>query len=377
MKKTVTRLVLTCAIGLLPCHTETAAVAAVTMNGKRVILDETFQFWVTKEAADQTLARIKTAGFNVYVPVVWYGGGTTWPSSLAPRDPRVLEAMSDGFDPLGYVISKAHSMGIEVHPWFTVALRQFDLLPQFALEGQLEGGRLGIFDLHNPGFRSLIVDLIAEVVSTYKVDGINLDYVRMMGLCTHEACRKEYRAKYGRDLTVDAVTFLTAPQLVPTLIDYQESTVTGLVRAISERTRKIKPQVVISADAHPELVDYLQGQNSVDWANRGYIDVLFRMDYNAVIDYASTDLVRTRLATPDCLTVLVGNYDFIPDGAQPRSGQWLVKTISGLASRWPRTGAAVYLYNQLSDEQVEALRQWDMRKSSKRTLSPPTGLRAQ
>ena len=110
------------------------------MAGKRAILDETFQFWTTREAADRTLSRIKEAGFNVYIPVVWYGAGTTWPSRLAPWDPALSAQAATGFDPLRYVIEKAHVLGIEVHPWFTVVLRRSDLFPEFALQGVLEGG---------------------------------------------------------------------------------------------------------------------------------------------------------------------------------------------------------------------------------------------
>lgn len=331
---------------------------ATSMAGKRAIFDETFQFWTTPDAADRTLQRIKEAGFNVYVPVVWYGAGATWPSRHVQWDRKLAAQAAAGVDPLRYVIERAHALGIEVHPWFTVALRQDNLLPEFALQGQLEGGRLGIFDLHNPRFRAFITEVIAEVVSSYDVDGINLDYIRMMGLCTNDTCLREYRERYGRDLTIDAAVFRVTPRLVPTLIDYQEATVTDLVRDISARVRKLKPAIVISADAHPDLTDFLQGQNSVDWANRGYVDVVFRMDYAQMIDVTSTNAVRRRLNSPDSVTVLIGNYDLIPAGAQPRSGRWLVETLADIARRWPLSGTAVYLYNQLSDDQVAALARW-------------------
>ena len=345
------------------------------MAGKRAILDETFQFWTTAEAADRTLSRIKKAGFTVYIPVVWYGAGTTWPSQLAPWDPALTAQAKTGFDPVRYMIEKAHSLGIEVHPWFTVALRQSDLFPEFALQGVLEGGKLGIFDIHNPRFRARITDLIVEVASNYDVDGINLDYIRAMGLCLSITCQTEYRVRYQRDLAMDAKLFRAAPLMVPSLIEYQESTVTELVRKIADAVRAVKPRVVVSADAHPELTDYLNGQNSVEWANRGYIDILFRMDYDKSIDNTSTEAVRKRLQNPDGLTVIAGNYDLIPNGAVPRSGRWLVDTMQGIQSRWPRSGVAVYLYNQLSDEQVEALKFFHQHTPAS-GISAPSGLKA-
>ena len=344
--------------------------ASGPMSGKRVIFDETFQFWTTRGAADHTLNRIKEAGFTVYVPVVWYGAGTTWPSRHAPWDPTVAKQAAAGFDPLGYVIAKAHSLGIEVHPWFTVALRRSDIFPDLALQGVFERGELGIFDIHNPRFRALITDLIVEVVRNYDVDGINLDYIRAMGLCLNIACRNEYRGRYHRDLETDAALFRVAPRLVPSLIEYQESTVTGLVRQISGEVRAVKPTVPISADAFPELTDYLNGQNSIEWVNRGDVDVLFRMDYAQNIDYASTDSVRARLKSPDRLTVIAGNYDLVSNGAVPRSGRWLVQTMREMTARWPRSGVALYLYNQLSDEQVEALKRDNRRIQSGGLGSP-------
>ena len=348
-------------------------VGAASMAGKRAIFDETFQFWTTQDAADLTLSRIKEAGFNVYVPVVWYGAGTTWPSRLAPWDPALTAQAAAGFDPLRYVIEKAHSMGIEVHPWFTVALRRSELFPDLALNGVLEGGKLGIFDIHNPRFRALITDLIVEVASNYDVDGINLDYMRAMGLCLTNTCKNEYRARFQRDLEMDARVFRVAPRTVPSLIEYQESTVTEMVQNIANAVRVVKPGVIISADAYPELTDYLNGQNSVEWANRGYIDVLFRMDYERTIDSASTEVVRKRLKNPDSLTVIVGNYDLVQDGAVPRSGRWLVDTMQGVVARWPRSGVAVYLYNQLSDEQREVLKLHDGRKPTGGLKTPQYG----
>lgn len=355
---------ITCGIGLALLGVGVQSVGAASMAGKRAIFDETFQFWTTQDAADHTLSRIKEAGFNVYVPVVWYGAGTTWPSRLAPWDPTLTAQAAAGLDPLRYVIEKAHSMGIEVHPWFTVALRRSDLFPELALHGVLEGGKLGIFDIHNPRFRTLITDLIVEVASNYDVDGINLDYTRAMGLCLTNTCRNEYRARFQRDLDMDAMMFRVAPRTVPSLIEYQESTVTEMVRNIANAVRAVKSRVLISADAYPELTDYLNGQNSVEWANRGYIDVLFRMDYAKTIDSASTEVVRKRLKNPDSLTIIVGNYDLVPEGAVPRSGRWLVDTMQEIVVRWPRSGVAVYLHNQLSDEQRDALKFHDRRKST-------------
>ncbi|MGQ9687942.1 MAG: LamG-like jellyroll fold domain-containing protein, partial [Desulfobaccales bacterium] len=166
------------------------------LNGKvletRAILDEGIG-WTTEAGARKTIERIKKAGFNVYVPCVWHGGGTRYPSPKAPaaRGFTILTT-----DPLKRLLDLAHQNGIEVHPWFCVALREGDILPEFYGPGTPDKA----FDLHRPEFRAFMVDLILDVVQRYEVDGINLDYIRTMGLCRCEFCQKEYHRTTGRDL---------------------------------------------------------------------------------------------------------------------------------------------------------------------------------
>lgn len=85
----------------------------------RAILDERFN-WLTKKDADNTLQRIKKAGFNVFIPCIWHGRGVTWPSDLAPKEPLWENKYNPDFDPLRYLITRAHQMDIEVHPWLTI-----------------------------------------------------------------------------------------------------------------------------------------------------------------------------------------------------------------------------------------------------------------
>lgn len=320
--------------------------------GKRAIFDEGIG-WTTKAGALYTLGRIKAAGFNVYVPCVWHGRGTSWPSQHAPWDFQLNDRPKDGYDPLKFLIEKAHAMGIEVHPWFTVALRQSDLFPELAEEGTPKDA----FDVHNERFVSLMADLVGEVVRGYDVDGVNLDYVRTMGVCVSASCKQAYSQRYGRDLVIDKVLSKLRPGLAPTLGEFQETAVTALVRAISERVRATKPQMRISVDAAPDVLSVEQGQNSVDWINKGLVQVIFRMDYGRSIDLPLTEAVRGRLTNPDALTLLISDTEEVNGRIVPRDGPWLTQTVSLVQSRWPGTGIGIYLYNMLTNEDVTLLRQ--------------------
>jgi uncharacterized lipoprotein YddW (UPF0748 family) len=346
---------LVCAV----CMLQSSAEARGRFAGKRVIFDETTG-WTTPEGAARILARVKAAGFNVYAPNVWHGRGTTWPSQYAPWDPRVNVAPRTGSDPLRYLVDAAHAMGIEVHAWFTVVLRQADLRPELALPSAAGEGE-GAFDVHNELFHRWMADLIGEVAGRYELDGVNLDYVRAVTLCQTEFCKRDYFAKYGRSLSADSLVVNVAPQLAPTLVEYQKTAVTSLVSAISRRIRSLKPGLVISVDAIPDVAAPEQGQDAVEWVNRGLVDRLFRMDYYRTIDTALTDSVRTRLREPDAITLLIANVtdhtELRPGQSHaPRDGRWLAETVSMIQRRWPDTGVGVYLYTMLSDEQVRALR---------------------
>jgi uncharacterized lipoprotein YddW (UPF0748 family) len=351
-----------------------SAQAETPFAGKRAILDGDIPLWTQKEYVDRTLLRIKEAGFNVYMPTVWQGRGTTWPSHYAPWDVELKHVPKTGFDPLRYVIEKAHELGIEVHPWFTLTLRQADIFPQFVLPDAREPA----FNVHDPEFRALIVSLVEEVVTKYDVDGVNLDYVRAIDLCLTPVCQAEYKALYGKSLAVDSTLFKVGSALAPSLVEYQASAVTAMVEGIAKHVRRARPRAVISADVFVGHAPLNQGQVAVEWANKGLVDVLLRMDYYRRPNLASMAATKQELGNPDAQTFILSNMtldDELGRGEKhyPREGTWLADTITDVNSRWPNTGIAVYFYKYLSDEQIDALRQGPFRTLS---LKSSQGLQA-
>lgn len=343
--------------------------AGKTFAGKRIIFEEDVRSWTSKEATDELLNRIRIAGFNVFSPIVWHGRGTTWPSAYAEWDSWLKAHPKQDYDPLKYLIDRAHEMGIEVHPWFTLTLREEDFLPQFAPSGTPDHA----FDVHMPEFRRLMANLIAEVVNRYDVDGINLDYVRAIGLCTSDFCQADYRKRFDRNLLLDTAQFKLTLGRVPSLVEYQESDVAAMVQEISQRIRAIKSNIVISADVIPFYESAEQGHSSIRWENKGLVDVLCRMAYYLDIDVALTDKIRGLLKNPDALTVVISNVSHgekSPSQAHfSRDGKWFADTIRTILQRWPMTGVGVYEYRWLSDEQIAAVKAGPFKP-----LHPPTGL---
>lgn len=352
-------LVLTILVGqICPALAQSQSGQTKTFAGKFAMMDGDIPLWVDQDYIDQALIRLKASGFNVYMPTVWQGRGTAWPSKYAPWDVQLQNRSKANFDPLRYAIKKAHELGMEVHPWFTLTLRQSNLLPEYAPPGTPPDA----FDVHNPSFRQLMTNLVSEVVEQYDVDGINLDYVRAIGLCSSESCARQYLNHYGRSLSADSKLFqITFGKATP-LAEFQEQAVTDMVRSIVRVIRGSKPSLLISIDAIPGQAGPEQGQASVKWVNEGLVDVILRMDYFPKINVSVTDSTRGLLNNPDTLTLVICNMATEEELATPtqprfpRSGAWIAETVSMIQSRWPGTGLAVYFYKYFTDEQGAALR---------------------
>ena len=324
----------------------------------RAIFDEDMRWAFSKEATDKILSRVKTAGFNIYVPCVWHGKGAYYPSRVASMDPKVASMIPAGYDPLAYLIQKAHSMGIEVHPWFTVVKRESAEYDRFFDEGTPEGA----FDVHNTEFRRFIRELMLDVVRRYDIDGVNLDYIRAMGLCTSVDCQNNYYWVTGFPLLEDLSRSSVDESAKGRLQKWQDLAVTDIVKNFSKQVRSLKPQLIISVDGQPKApgaeLRALEGRDELTWANYDWIDVIFGMDYRQRIDFENVDGVRSALKKPEKMIVLFGNYDQIDDQSEaiPRPGELIANYAAFAQRRWPGTGMGFYLYSRLTDEQVNALR---------------------
>ena len=339
----------------------------------RVMLDEDMHWAYSPAEADAILQRIKAAGFNVYVPCIYHGGGSWYPTTLLAPDPKLAERLKQKPDPLAYLIEKAHSMGIEVHPWFTVTFRAGNFHPQFADEGTPERA----YNAQDDGFRSFIVNLMLDVVRRYDIDGINLDYIRTMGICTSDACKADYARKTGGNLTVDMLARFVIGDARTRIQHWQEAAVKDIVTRVSTEGRKIKPGLIISVDGHPPppgTPPSLEGRNEVDWVKSGLINVIYKMDYSRDIDAAGTDAVRKQLSMPERLITLFSNYDQREgQPATSREGALIAAYVEYAQRKWPGSGAAFYIYARMSDEQMHALRAGPFKEDARPYWPPLNG----
>jgi uncharacterized lipoprotein YddW (UPF0748 family) len=159
----------------------------------------------TPAECDRFVERMAAARLNVAYALVWYWGGTAYyRSALCP----LAEGLPEGYDPLGYLIERAHARGIQVHAWFVNgAYGRSDLgyvfkaHPEWRLQ-PAPGQYAWWYDLGQPEVRAFETQVMLEVLQRYPVDGLHFDYIRYDGpqLCFCPHCREEFRRLYGHDL---------------------------------------------------------------------------------------------------------------------------------------------------------------------------------
>lgn len=324
----------------------------------RAILDEGPGPWATEAKARETIARIKLAGFNVFLPNVWHGDGTRYPSKVAPPAKYIAPG-----DALATLIRVAHENGIEVHPWFTVTYRSREFLKEYYDEDTAENS----FDIQRPEFRDFIVGLILDVVKRYDVDGINLDYIRTMGIPNSKYAVKAYKNRYGRDLRADQRIFDARGGIEPHMQEFSDEAVEDIVRRISKEARRLKPHLVISVDGHPRsrlLPPSDQGRHEIKWANAGLIDVIYGMSYDRNPDVEGLDVAGEELKDQSKLIMLISNFDYVKGKPVPRDAAAVSDLVTLTQRKWNR-GVGVYLYSMLSDEHISVLANGPFKRAAK------------
>jgi uncharacterized lipoprotein YddW (UPF0748 family) len=238
-----------------------------------------------------------------------------------------------------------------------------------------EGTPTGACEAHNPAFRRFAVDLMMEVVERYEVDGINLDYIRTNGVSTSPSARASYRKQFGAELLNDIKKTGADGWPYSNIVKWQDGAVADIVRSFSTQARAARPRLVISVDGHPYLPTDkpgMQGRNDFWWAQEGWVDVIYSMDYSRRLAWQKTESIRAQLNRPTAAAIIVGNYEKTETGKVVSREARLVADLMAFCQRkFPGNGVALYWYGSLDDAQVDALRAGPFREAA-----DPSWLRA-
>ena len=245
----------------------------------------------TEQDIRLTIRKYADAGFNLIFPEVIYNGYTAYPSKVLPT-----QNLWNGLDVLKIIVEEAHRNKMEVHPWVWVFRAGYPAdkggiittHPDWAAVGK-DGKATGFNGSYwlcpsIPEARDLLMSAYKELVSTYKVDGIHLDYIRFddqseVSTCYNKSCRDQFALQYGVDpCAIEPFT--------KSVIDWhlwREELVNSFVYRVSGELRKIRPNLKISAavgDPYDSArINLLQ--NWMNWADNRWIDFLVPMDYTS------------------------------------------------------------------------------------------------
>lgn len=272
----------------------------------------------SREGLAQVFDRMAAAGVNTVFFETVNAGYPIYPSKVAPyRNPLIRR-----WDPLKEAVSLAHARGMTIHAWiwtFAAGNQVHNTLlnmppdypgPLLALHPDWAGydnrgnvvppGQTKPFlDPANQEVRSYLLRLISEIITSYDVDGLQLDYIRYpfqdpgagrtYGYGT--AARWRFRAMTG----VDPLELATAPgrdaseaqqiwhrQMWSRWTEFRIQQVTSFVQEVSLMARRQRPDLVVStavfARPEQERLQKIQ-QDWGTWARQGYVDWVVLMSY--------------------------------------------------------------------------------------------------
>ncbi len=306
---------------------------------------------VTTTDVDSIVNHAASAHFNVLLFQIRGTGDAFYSSTLEPwaarltGQPTKTLGVNPGWDPLAYMITRAHASGLQVHaymnvyptwlcdslgPTKTAILHPFwqwtyqsgvfdwrewqngdPPLPMNLIPAN-QGGHCSTDGYlwaspASPIVQSHILSVAVDLAMRYDLDGLHLDLVRYSN------------SNYSSDPATMAA-FSQALQITPSLTitawrpQFQRDQVSGLVARIYSATTAIKPDLLLSAAVWPNYSDGYNGffQASKDWLAGGYIDANMPMLY-------TSDILN------DLPAWITRTQGFIDDA----HGRWVIPGISG------------------------------------------------
>lgn len=272
----------------------------------------------TTAKIDEIVNNAALAGFNVLFFQVRGEADAYYASNYEPWAVRLTGTLGQnpGWDPLGYLVEKAHAQGIQVHAYVNVYTLwlgcnappsgttpphlYYTLLAKGETEGKIDNlqwntnGEVICADYPptteyqrvSPAsieFDTHLMNVAADLVTHYDIDGIHLDHIRYAG--SNSSCDPISEARYG--------TNCFGYNGQESYADWQRRQVNGTVRKFYEEVVPLKDDLWLSAAVWPVYQKkpewgwteyYQQGystyyQDSKAWIADGYIDSISPMIY--------------------------------------------------------------------------------------------------
>lgn len=241
-------------------------------------------------------------------------GDAYYRSNLVPAGDQLEGSLVD-FDPLERTLVLAREAGISVHVWLNVYYVWSDpdrrppaghvlsrhpgwvlsdgagvpMLERRVQWWQQEGIEGYFLSPAAPGVRQHLLDVVAEILSSYSVDGIHLDYVRYPGRDwgLDADGRTDFTLRWGIDpvrlrLERDAIAVRVGERAVEAVdslyIESRVAAIDSLVLGIRELAGDLPLSAAVVPD--PEVARVEKGQDWMRWVHRRWMDFVVPMMYN-------------------------------------------------------------------------------------------------
>lgn len=282
-----------------------------------------------KEIID-TVVRLHQAGIDNIFIETYYHGKTIFPSeTMKAYNFTEQYEQFEGIDPLAIYIREAHKRNMKVHAWFEtfyVGNENPDNSPNSILAMNPSWGNKtrkdadsvtysksvaehnGYFlDPANPYVQDFVVKLAEEIITRYKPDGINIDYIRYPNSVGNndnsnwgytEFARNDFFMIYG----IDPIVIKRTDPEWQDWNNYRREQITNVVKKIGQLGRRNGTYIsaVIFPDRQAALINKQQDWKT--WSTRGYIDgitPLFLTCDSKTANKMMTDVIKFKSPNTD------------------------------------------------------------------------------
>jgi uncharacterized lipoprotein YddW (UPF0748 family) len=247
----------------------------------------------TSEKADKIINDLNKNNINQLLVQIRYRGDAAYipnrVSNLYENNEKQYHAIKDSlFDPLDYILTRNNNHKLEVHAWVTTfVITGHDLEKlhpehiyftnpelvtcDFSQEMMNYETYMGAYlDPGIPQVQEYTKNIILDLVSNYKIDGIHLDYIRYPD--SHYGFSKLALEAYKRD-----VKFQDADAWK----QWKEDQITNFMKDIYSNVKKLSPKTQVTAAVISNLEEAERfSQNWIKWLQEGYLDRAYLMEYS-------------------------------------------------------------------------------------------------
>ncbi len=243
---------------------------------------------------------VRSCNMNALIPELRLRCDAYYDSNYEPPGTGVAPAY--GYDSLADLITKAHAVGMEVHPWFvTFRIWTTDAgaphttpehiwwthgpgntnpAEDWCMRGDTGGwsyGGISNLDPGHPAVEDYLITVFMDMVSRYDVDGLNLDYIRYPSTSWgyNPVAVARYNAEYGTTGNPSASN--------ANWMNWRRDQVSNLVKRLYLEIKAIKPWVKLNIDgwnsASTGNASYFQDWDK--WMTNHWLDFTHPMSYTS------------------------------------------------------------------------------------------------